>query len=152
VYCVTESHRDAGTHPWFERVLAPILHDLRATCAASFEIRDARWEGQSISAGISFVICHSLGAETRVSVVASGKPWHDIADTADKVQDVATDALWFEGLSPLWPECPEHPGSHALLATVQSERPVWMCPANREVIAEIGTLADPSSQVDRPAR
>jgi len=90
---------------------------------------------------VSFDACPALGSETRVTFLGTGRPPQDIADLAERMQDIATDALWFEGASTVWPECPEHPASHALRPTVEAERPVWRCPLTRELIAEIGSLA-----------
>jgi hypothetical protein len=43
-------------------------------------------------------------------------------------------------MSATWPECPTHPNTHPLEAALLSDRAVWRCPKNGEVIAEIGTL------------
>src|SRR5437667_5067956 len=137
---MTAPKLDHDEHPWVQRILPPILHDLAATCAVPFEIGDVKVERRAMAMEVSFAVCAPLGSETQVTFLGTGKPPQDIADLADKVQDVATDALWFEGLSKVWPECLEHPESHALRPTVAAERPVWRCPLTREVIAEIGSL------------
>jgi hypothetical protein len=131
---------DRDEHPWGQRILSPILHDLAATCAVPFEIGHCKVERRAMAMEFSFVVLAPLSSETHLSFLGTGKPAQDIADLADKMQDVATDALWFEGLFNAWPECPEHPESHALRPTVAAERPVWRCPLTREVIAEIGSL------------
>jgi hypothetical protein len=137
---MTAPQLDPDAHPCVKRILPPILHDLAATCAVPFEIRDVRVERRAMALEVSFAVFAPIGSETRVTFLGAGEPPQDIADLADKMRDVATDALWFEGLANVWPECPEHPGSHALRATVAAERPVWRCPLTREVIAEIGSL------------
>jgi hypothetical protein len=137
---MTAPQFDPDADPWVRRILLPILHDLAATCAVKFEIRDIRCEIRAMAFEASFAVCAPLESETRVTFLGTGKPPQDVADRADKMQDIATDALWFEGFSKVWPECPEHPGSHALRATLTAERPVWRCPLTREVIAEIGGL------------
>ena len=137
---MTAPHLEPDAHPWVRRILPSILHDLAATCAVPFEIRDVRCERRAMAMEASFTVGTPLGSETRVTFLGTGKRPQDIADLADKMQDIATDALWYEGRSNLWPECPEHPGSHALRATVAAERPVWRCPLTREVIAAIGSL------------
>jgi hypothetical protein len=137
-------------HPWVQRILPPILRDLAATCAVSFEVRDVRCERRAMATEVSFTVSPALGSETRVTFLGTGDPSQDIADLADKVQDVATDALWFEGLPKVWPECPEHQDSHALRPTVALKRPVWRCPLTREVIAEIGSLDGTPPPAERP--
>jgi hypothetical protein len=123
------------------RILSPILHDLAATCVISFEICEVRVEHRSRGMELSFTVGPPLGSEARMTFLGTGKPQQDIVDLMDKVKDVATDALWFEGPPKVWPECPEHPASHALRPTVVAQRPVWQCPLTREIIAEIGSLA-----------
>ncbi len=137
---------DPDLHPWVRRILPPILHDLTAACAVPFEIREVRVERRAMAMEVSFTVCVPLESDAHVTFLGTGKPPQDIADLADKMQDVATDALWFEGLSWEWPECPEHPESHALRPTVVAERPVWRCPLTRVVVAEIGSLPDRMAQ------
>ena len=137
---MTARQLDPDATPWVQRILSPILHDLGTTCAVGVEIREIGVVVGEMGMEVSFDVCPALGSETRVTFLGTGKPSQDIADLADKIQDVATDALWFEGRSNVWPECPEHPASHALRPMVAAERPVWRCPLTREVIAEIGNL------------
>jgi hypothetical protein len=123
------------------RILPPILHDLEVTCAVRFEVREVEVKLRAMGGEVSFLMCPVLGSEARVTFLGTGDPPQDVADLADRMQDVATEALWFEGLSKVWPECPEHPASHALRSTVVAKRPVWQCPLNRDVVAEIGRLS-----------
>jgi hypothetical protein len=61
-----------------------------------------------------------------------------VADIADQVQEVAIEALWHEGFSATWPECPLHPNSHPLEAVSIADRAVWRCPTSTEAVAEVG--------------
>jgi hypothetical protein len=48
-----------------------------------------------------------------------------IVSVADRIQEVAIEALWFARLPVTWPECPLHPNSHPLAAVVVDSRPMW---------------------------
>ena len=124
-----------------QRTLSPIIHDLAATCAVPVEIRNVRLVLREMAMEVSFDLCPPLGSETRMTFLGTGQPPQDIADLAEKIQDVATDALWFESFSNVWPECPEHPASHALRPTV------------RGGAARLAVSADPRShRRDRKSR
>ena len=137
---MTAPKLDPEAHPWVQRILPPILRDLAATCAARFEIGDVEVVTRATAMEVSFAVTTPLGSDTHETFLGTGRPPQDIVDLADRMQDVATDALWFEGVSNIWPECPEHPASHALRPTVAADRPAWQCPLTREIIAEIGSL------------
>jgi hypothetical protein len=129
-------------HPRLESILTPILRDLAATCAVRLEIVDERWV-PAVQQESSFTVRDASGRETRVAIVGTQELWQDIADTAERMQEVAVEALWFEAQSVAWPDCPDHSNTHPLEAAVVSSRAVWRCPLTRQVIAEIGSLSTP---------
>jgi hypothetical protein len=63
-----------------------------------------------------------------------------VAAVAGQVQDWVIEALWRRGESTSWPECPEHPDSHPLEASVVDGRAAWRCPKLGSVIADVGGL------------
>jgi hypothetical protein len=73
----------------------------------------------------------------------SVRPYESLADRvaflADQFQESEVDALWAAGRPPVWPQCPDHPGTHPLGATVRNAVAVWMC-SGTDVIAPIGGL------------
>ena len=42
-----------------------------------------------------------------------------------------------------WPECPQHPGSHPLMAAVREGRAVWICPRTGDLVSDVGRLRAP---------
>jgi hypothetical protein len=122
--------------------LAPVLDDLASTCAVRFEVHDpdsgTRHPTPDGYADGWVWAPDGTGTGIRIEVDA---PLADrVADTADRVQDAAIEALWYEGLSPTWPECPRHPNSHPLEAVVVLGRAVWRCPSTTDAVAEVGKL------------
>ena len=126
-------------HPRLESILGPILRDVARTCDVTLEVVDERWL-PAVQQEFSFVVRDPSGSETRVAIVGTQELWQDIADTAEKMQEVAVEALWFEAQRVAWPDCPHHSNTHPLEAAVVSARAVWRCPVTREVVAEIGSL------------
>ncbi|WP_127939789.1 hypothetical protein [Nonomuraea polychroma] len=119
--------------------LQPALKDLYANCAVRPTVRlaDVRsWEEP-------FVWLHAPdGSGQGVQIRRGGDTPHQVADLADQVQEWAVEALWLEGLPAVWPECPAHPDTHPLSATVTGGVAVWACPQTKTVIAAIGGLPE----------
>lgn len=74
----------------------------------------------------------------------SVRPYDSLAERvaflADQFQENEVEALWAAGRPPVWPQCPNHPNSHPLGATVQDAVAVWMCQGT-VTIAPIGDLS-----------
>lgn len=58
---------------------------------------------------------------------------------ADQFQESEVEALWFAGLSAVWPHCPRHPNTHPLNARLHDGIAVWTC-GESDVIGPIGDL------------
>lgn len=56
------------------------------------------------------------------------------------VQEAAIEALWARTGSAVWPNCPDHPGTHPLGVT-QGPPLFWVCPGTTRSVAEVGQLA-----------
>ncbi len=54
---------------------------------------------------------------------------------AERVQDWIIDEQWHA-----WPQCPRH--EHPAALGSQGTSPTWVCPLDRQVIAEVGKLGD----------
>jgi hypothetical protein len=112
----------------FRRALEAVLRDLRAQCSVRPDVREPEDDYPGL------ILYAPDGSGQGVYGVG-------LAEVADGVQDWAVEALWAEGESAVWPECPAHPDSHPLSATVVEEVAVWVCPQGGEVpVCPIGEL------------
>jgi hypothetical protein len=75
-----------------------------------------------------------------VGVTRRGGHRARVVAVADQIQEIVIEALWGQGRSTTWPECPSHPGSHPLQAASQSGAPTWVCPASGRGWSAIGAL------------
>ncbi|MCG5213640.1 hypothetical protein [Streptosporangium sp. KLBMP 9127] len=116
-----------------------VLRDVRSHCAVQPDVR----EGEVRSWEEPFVWLYAPDGSGRGVSAPSGGGAEQIAGLADQVQEWAVEALWSEGLSAVWPQCPAHPDSHPLSAAVEGGTAVWSCPRTRSVVAPIGRLAGP---------
>jgi hypothetical protein len=118
--------------------LVPVLRDLRACGAPVPDIRDSQW---SDFPGQPTAMLHDTdGTGQGVSAMVTESLPQRIASVADQVQEWAVEALWRAGRPATWPECPGHPGSHPLMAAVQADRAVWICPRTGHLVNDIGRL------------
>ncbi len=62
-------------------------------------------------------------------------PLQAVLFMTEQIQGAAFELLWRT-----WPECPDHPDGHPLDSDEDAGRPVWRCPTNGRVIAEVGSL------------
>jgi hypothetical protein len=81
------------------------------------------------------------GSGCGISVLRDDPLAERIAFLADGLQDAEVESLAANGLSAVWPVCPEHPDSHPLQAEVRDDTAVWVCPAGSLSVARIGHLA-----------
>ena len=59
---------------------------------------------------------------------------------ADELQDWVIHRLWMDVQQPTnWPVCPRHPTTHPLKPIEREDQAVWICPADGELIAAIGS-------------
>lgn len=75
--------------------------------------------------------------------VERGLPFAEqIVRLADQVQEWAVEALWSARKPAVWPECPDHPDSHPLVARLVTgaDAAVWCCPRTNAVKFPIGRL------------
>ncbi|WP_051885877.1 hypothetical protein [Streptomyces hygroscopicus] len=112
--------------------LETVLRDLRAQCAVRPDIRTDDTYGVMLWA--------PDGSAQGLTSPQGGTAAELLAHLADQVQDWAVEALWSEGVSAVWPQCPTHPDTHPLTATVHADTAVWVCPKGRAMVARIGEL------------
>lgn len=112
--------------------LETVLRDLRAQCAVRPDIRTDDAYGVMLWA--------PDGSARGLTSPRGGTAAELLAHLADQVQDWAVEALWSEGVSAVWPQCPTHPDTHPLTATVHADTAVWVCPKGRTTVARIGEL------------
>jgi hypothetical protein len=119
--------------------LAVVLRDLNATSTVMPQIEDRQWSsfpGQIAAFLQDPKFSHGRG----ISVMINESKVEQIVSLADQLQEWVVEALWLRGISAVWPQCPAHPDSHPLRATIMDNRAVWMCPTLEGVVAEVGSL------------
>jgi len=124
-----------------EAVNSPVLCDL-GTCAAPVpDVRDKQWS--DFPGQVTAMLHDTDGTAQGVSAMAAESLPQRIASVADQVQEWAVEALWRAGRPATWPECPEHPDSHPLVAAVREDRAVWICPRTGHLVSDIGRVPAP---------
>ena len=123
--------------PVLSAALQPILRDLRRDGLAEPRIEDRDWTGDPDRP--SAMLWSPDGSGTGVSVDRHHPAFNRVADVADQVQQWAIEELWGHA-STNWPRCPQHPGTHPMLATTAGETAVWACPFDQTVLSTIGDL------------
>jgi hypothetical protein len=118
--------------------LAPVLHDLGACGAPVPDVRDDQWS--DFPGQVTAMLHDTDGTAQGVSAMAGETLPERIASVADQVQEWAVEALWRAGRPAVWPECPEHPDTHPLTATLREDRAVWICPRTGHLVNGIGRL------------
>jgi hypothetical protein len=118
--------------------LVPVLRDL-GTCGAPVPaVRDEQWS--DFPGQVTAMLYDADGTAQGVfAMIAESLPQR-IASVADQVQEWTVEALWRAGRPATWPECPDHPNSHPLMAAVQEDHAVWICPRTGDLVNEIGRL------------
>ena len=124
----------------FTHALETVLRDLRAQCAVQPDIREDGDEPNRV------MLYAPDGSGQGVYAEPDGRPAMLLAHVADQVQEWAVEALWGKGEPAVWPECPTHPDTHPLAATVEEGEDreegdaVWVCPLTGNTAARIGEL------------
>ncbi|MFF4954989.1 hypothetical protein [Streptomyces chattanoogensis] len=116
----------------FAEALEAVLRDLQAQCAVQPDVRSDDRFGIALWA--------PDGSGQGVTPHPDGTAAELLVHLADQVQDWAVEALWSEGASAVWPQCPTHPDTHPLTATVRTDTAVWVCPKRGTAVARIGEL------------
>jgi hypothetical protein len=120
--------------------MAPAFEDLVRTCPVPATIVDEPWS----ELGPSLMMLAPDGSGMGIWVDVAQPRADQVAQVADQVQEWAVEALWGAGRSAIWPECPTHPASHPLKATVIDVEPVWICPVDETTQSTIGGLHQPT--------
>jgi hypothetical protein len=116
----------------FAGTLEKVLRDLQAQCAVQPHIRADDAYGIMLFA--------PDGSGQGLTSPPGGTAAERLANLADQVQEWAVEALWSEGASAVWPQCPTHPDTHPLTATVRMDTAVWVCPKKGTTLGRIGEL------------
>ncbi|MFD8866542.1 hypothetical protein ACFV1F_19610 [Streptomyces sp. NPDC059590] len=114
----------------FAETLETVLRDLQAQCAVQPRIRADDMYGIMLFA--------PDGSGQGLTSPPGGTAAERLANLADQVQEWAVEALWSAGASAVWPQCPTHPDTHPLTATVRTDTAVWVCPKRGTTLARIG--------------
>lgn len=132
--------------PVLAAVLAPILRDLDAGHVPEPRVGKPEIDPRFFSPGEPGVMLYdSAGYGQGIRLLEDAPRPEQLAHLADQVQEWAVEALWAEGASAVWPQCPHHPDSHPLRPNVVDEytpsaTAVWCCPKTGQVVAPIGEL------------
>ncbi|MEV5121393.1 hypothetical protein AB0K49_00970 [Streptomyces decoyicus] len=116
----------------FAEALETVLRDLQVQCAVQPRIREDDRFG--------IMLWAPDGSGQGLTSPLGGTAAERLVHLADQVQEWAVEALWSEGASAVWPQCPTHPDTHPLTATVRTDTAVWVCPKRGAVVARIGEL------------
>jgi hypothetical protein len=97
----------------------------------------------------------SSGAGTGVAPLWADDGIGGEEQVANAVQEAAIEALWGEGKPPVWPVCPDHPGTHPLSVGRDGDALAWICPMSENpmsenVVARVGELG--STAIAAPRR
>jgi hypothetical protein len=125
--------------------LGPVLRDLGSCGAPVPDVRDKQWS--DFPGQVTAMLHDTDGTAQGVSAMAAEPLPQRIASVADQVQEWAVEALWRAGRPATWPECPSHPDSHPLMAAVQEDRAVWICPRTGHRVNDIGRLPAPTGRL-----
>jgi hypothetical protein len=121
-----------------QAAVGPVQSDLARTTGLTFSVRGEQWSDDPEM--VTAFPLGRLGEQVGIRLTASDSEAKQEADIADQVQEWAIEELWGDGLSAVWPQCPEHPDTHPLAPVVQDGVAVWSCPVSHAVVAEIGSL------------
>lgn len=116
----------------------PVLQDLERTCPFMPRIEPGKWSGMDRRFD-AFAWGPDNDAQG-IHVEADDSAAERVASLADQLQELVVENLVPLGHQAVWPECPEHPRSHPLTATVDDGDAVWICPKSQTVISAIGGL------------
>ncbi|WP_235453841.1 hypothetical protein [Streptomyces olivochromogenes] len=116
----------------FSEGVETVLRDLRAQCAVQ---PDIRWDDAT-----EITLWAPDGSGQGLTPHPDGTAAELLVHLAEQVQDWAVEALWSEGASAVWPQCPTHPDTHPLTATLRTDAAVWVCPKTGTPVARIGEL------------
>ncbi len=120
-----------------EQALAPVLRDLSGAGVAPARIEEENWTG--LEDRPSAMVRSADGSGSGIGVDRQATSAERVAAVADQIQEWAIEELW--GNAPTnWPQCPQHPETHPLKATVQHKMAVWVCPVDERPAAKIGSL------------
>ncbi|MFG2499527.1 hypothetical protein ACGFSB_15115 [Streptomyces sp. NPDC048441] len=120
----------------FATAFAPVLRDLKATCAVRPDVREETHDG------VEWVVLYEPdGSGAGLGLSFGASPAEQTAHLADQAQDWAVEALCSAREPAVWPECPAHPDSHPLEAGVERGVAMWSCPRTRKAVGPIGELS-----------
>jgi hypothetical protein len=119
--------------------VAPLLRDMDATGQARPDIRADAHDDSGEDAVCGWIQEPGSTCGQGVTVWLNSPPGEQLCSLADALQDWAGDIQMDPQRRP-WPDCPDHPGAHALKSETQDNVAVWYCPQTHQIVADIGTL------------
>lgn len=123
-----------------QETAAPVLRDLAATQAIMLDIQEEAHQDQGPSVVCAWVRSSNGKTGTGISISLAVPPAQQVAELAEQLQELELEELSAAGRSATWPECPEHPDSHPLEASVRNYTAMWLCPRSRNAICAIGGI------------
>lgn len=114
----------------------PILRDLARAGLDAPRFDDDDWIGDREY--VSTMMWRADGSGSGLAVRRAAPLEERIAHAADQVQEWAIEGQLWGSVRTNWPQCPNHPKSHPLRASVAGSDATWVCPADQSVIAPIG--------------
>jgi hypothetical protein len=77
---------------------------------------------------------------TGIWILMVGEPADRLTLLAEQIQESECEQLHAAGRTPVWPDCPEHPGVHSLSPVSRAGDAVWVCRASGKARLKIGAL------------
>jgi hypothetical protein len=119
------------------RALEPVFRDIASTGAPRPRIREGNWQiGPEYPCAMLF--SHD-GTGMGVSVHLGDRESLRIVGAADNAQEWMIEELRAKSRTN-WPVCPRHPTTHPLVPAEMGGVAAWVCPTDRAVVSQIGSL------------
>lgn len=123
-----------GDH--LNRAMALVAHDIVVMGAPLPVVEDSDW--QDWPTAESALLRSADGSGMGVWVDTASSMADQVAALADQVQDWVVELA--DKRMTTWPQCPDHPANHPMLAVAENDCAMWVCPASRRQVSEIGQL------------
>ena len=117
--------------------LPRVLHDLEVTTGVVLRFEPYAW---GLAEQLTAMAWWPDGGGQGIFVMANDDAETSVASLADQIQELVVENKVAIDGSSTWPECPQHPRSHPMAATVVGGVASWTCPLNSQPETRVGSL------------